>query len=289
MSGNTNLKTSVLVAALSLAIVSTAFAGRIIYVDADATGANDGSSWADAFDDLAIAVDAIEGTDVDEVRVAQGVYRPPTWSRTEHFWLLNGVTIKGGYAGYGEPDPNARDIDKYKTILSGDLLGNDREVSDPCDLLDDPFRADNCYHVVSSVGNDATAVLDGFIIRGGNANGPYSRDHDIGGGMRNAHNSNPTLINCTFLENSAEWGGGMYNAGSPVLTECTFRVNSARYGGGMYNVLSFKPPVTLVNCTFIGNTSQWGGGMDNYESDVTLINCTFSGNRATQKRKEEVE
>jgi len=37
------------------------------------------------------------------------------------FQLINGVVIKGGYAGAGEHDPDARYIDLYKTVLSGDL------------------------------------------------------------------------------------------------------------------------------------------------------------------------
>jgi hypothetical protein len=53
-----------------------------------------------------------------EIRVAQGIYRPyrssahpnETGDREASFQLLNGVTIRGGYAGLGMPNPNARDI-----------------------------------------------------------------------------------------------------------------------------------------------------------------------------------
>jgi hypothetical protein len=50
------------------------------------------------------------------------------------FQLINGVTIKGSYAGFGEPDPDARDIALYETILSGNI-GR---------ILD---KSDNSYHV----------------------------------------------------------------------------------------------------------------------------------------------
>jgi hypothetical protein len=104
----------------------------IYYVDADANGAGDGSSWADAFIYLqhALAEAHSYGSPV-EIRVAQGIYKPSDgilaipeidW-RAVTFQLINGVTIKGGYAGFGEPDPNARDVDAYETILSGDLNG----------------------------------------------------------------------------------------------------------------------------------------------------------------------
>jgi len=103
-------------------------AGRIIYVDAGASGANDGSSWADAYHYLQTAL--IVATVGDEVRVAEGIYQPDQGvgrpgDRNASFQLENGVSIKGGYAGFGQPDPNARDINAYETILSGDLNGDD--------------------------------------------------------------------------------------------------------------------------------------------------------------------
>ena len=81
-----------------LMMVSTA-TGQIIFVDADATGTGTGLSWANAYkflqDGLAIA-DAN-----DEIRVAQGIYKPDedsahpngTGSRTATFQLINGVSI----------------------------------------------------------------------------------------------------------------------------------------------------------------------------------------------------
>jgi hypothetical protein len=127
---------------------------KTIYVDCDAAGANDGSSWADAYNYLQDALMFAAGG--DEIRVAQGVYKPdefvlskrPNLGREESFQLKNSVTLKGGYAGFGESDPDARDIVLYETILSGDLDRNDVDVSDPCDLLNDPTRAENSYHVV---------------------------------------------------------------------------------------------------------------------------------------------
>ena len=133
---------------LLLAIPSQA---GIIYVDADATGANDGSSWADAYQYLGYALD--NASSGDDIHVAQGIYRPSegyvavpdfNW-RTTTFQLKNGVTLKGGYAGFSEPDPNARDIELYETILSGDLAGNDITVHDPCDLPKEPTRSDKLH------------------------------------------------------------------------------------------------------------------------------------------------
>jgi hypothetical protein len=162
------------------------------------------------------------------------------------------VAIKGGYAGFGEPDSNARNIGAYKTILSGDLSGNDRDVNALSELLTDPCRAENSYHVVTGSGCDESAMLNGVTITAGNANGtdPNSR----GGGMYN-NNGRPTITNCTFSENSASFGGGgMYNKehSSPTVTKSTFSSNFATWaGGGMFNHLYSNP--TLTNCILWGN------------------------------------
>ena len=269
------------------------FSNRIIYVDDDAAGAGDGTSWTDAYICLQDALATARPT--DEIHVAQGVYKPDqqvvvstrfgtqivaSGDREATFQLINGVTIKGGYAGFGEPDPDARDVDLYKTILSGDLNGDDVDVSDPYDLVTEPTRTENSYHVVTGSGTDVTAVLDGFAITAGNAND--NQPHDKGGGMHNDSGS-PTVANCTFTGNSARIiGGGMLNdvGSSTAVTNCTFTGNLALFdGGGMFNFSGGIP--TVANCTFSGNSAKLGGGMYNdVESNATVTNCTFSANWA---------
>ena len=249
---------------------------NIIYVDADTTGANTGSSWEHAINSLqdALLVACFYDKPV-EIRVSQGIYTPDRGvgimpgDREASFQLINGVTIKGGYAGFGQ-NHDARYIALYGTILSGDLDGNDGpEFTN---------NSENSYHVVTGSGTDATAMLDGFTITGGNAEGPLSDNR--GGGMYN-DKSSPTLTNCTFSGNSAggDWGGGgMYNFySSPTLVNCAFSANSTTgHGCGMSNDSS-NP--ALLNCMFSGNLAMMsGGGMYNYKSSPTLTNCTFIRN-----------
>ena len=93
---------------------------KTLYVDIAATsGASTGASWADAFTNLQSAL--LAGRIGDTIRIADGTYRPTsTTDRTLGFALRDHVAIYGGYAGYGAPDPDARDIVLYPTILSGD-------------------------------------------------------------------------------------------------------------------------------------------------------------------------
>jgi hypothetical protein len=303
----TNLTSKLAVSLFLMIFAAAALPAGTIYVNDDANGLNDGSSWQNAFKFLQDAL--IVAASGDEIRAAQGIYTPDKGAgitpgdRAVSFQLVNGVTLNGGYAGAGYPDPNTRDIELYETILSGDLNGDDGP-----DFLN---NIENSYHVVVGSGTNQTAVLDGFIITSGNANGSYDAKNNLGGGMFN-HSGNPTIIHCVFRTNSAQSAGaGMCNiASSPAMRYCSFVENSAvgfyaGSGGAMFNRDNSNP--TLVGCTFERNyaydegggmynwqssptltngvftqnsTRLWGGGMFNWESNPTLTNCTFAGNLA---------
>jgi hypothetical protein len=249
--------------------------GNTIYVDADATGVNNGSSWEDAFTTLQPALDvAVVG---DQIWVAEGIYTPtnefsPGDLRSATFQLKNGVALYGGF------DPTVGDVG----WADRDWVNNVIILSGDSGTAGDP--GDNSYHVFyhpPELALDGTAVLDGFTIIAGNAN-DISGPNGSGGGMYNDA-SNPALTNITFIGNSAGYGGGMYNHNSyPTLTNVTFSGNSAiTEGGGMMNFAGSNPELT--NVTFSGNTAPLGGGMSNLlSSSPTLTNVTFSGNSATQ-------
>ena len=255
---------------------------KIIYVDDDAAGANNGSSWADAYNYIQDAL--MMALDGDEIRVAQGVYKPdqfvlsdrPSRGREETFQLKNGVTLKGGYAGFGEADPNARDIKRFETILSGDLNGDDGPGGTTV--------GDNSRHVVTGSGTNDTAIIDGVTITAGYADGidgefPFVNN---GAGMYN-ENGSPTLINCTFTQNIVvlydyeygSLGAAIYNLHShPVIKNCTFGKNST---GGRHGVVySESSSPTISNCVFRDND---GGGIEfQYETRATVSRCSFIGN-----------
>ncbi len=255
---------------LAVALTSQAEAGVTIYVDDSAAGFNDGSSWQNAYTDLqnALAAAAYD----DEIRVGQGTYKPTTGSdRMISFQLIDGVSLCGGYAGFGEADPDAHDVVSFPTILSGNIATLDS-------------NSDNSYHVVKTdISVGPTTILEGFIITGGNANGPAYSDRD-GGGMYN-HTSSPTVTNCIFTGNKASHGGGMYNFdGSLTMTNCTFSGNTANSGGGMFitnNSVAGNP--TVMNCTFSGNMGNEGGAIRFFISpNTTVTNCILWGNTAPQ-------
>ena len=197
-----------------LGVFSSAQAGTLLYVDDDAPLGGDGLSWNTAYKFLQDALfEAAGNATINEIRVAQGAHEPDhdengnvtPGDRAATFQLISGVSLIAGYAGLGAPDPDARDIDLYETILSGDLLGDDGP-----DFVNND---ENSFHVVTGSGTDGTAVLDGLTIFGGNANGEFQNvsEDQCGGGLFNAGGS-PTLIGCTI---EACWAslraGAVYN------------------------------------------------------------------------------
>jgi hypothetical protein len=253
--------------------------GKVIYVDDDAGGAHDGTSWANAFRYLQDALtDANDSERPIEIRVAQGIYKPDqgagiqSGDRAATFRLLHGVTIKGGYAGSGEPDPNAWDPASYETILYGDLQDDD----------DYPNRAtlsDNSSHIVTSVGVDETAVLDGFTITQGAYLGTPSRvSLDLSQGGTGLHNESgaPVIRRCVFSRNfNTCLGSAVLNhTGSAARFEdCTFEENY--YVAALEDYESHS---VFQGCRFIKNYSI---GIRQHASTSDIDDCEFVENRST--------
>jgi predicted outer membrane repeat protein len=274
-----------------------------IYVNSAATGANDGTSWVEAFTDLQTALAAVDSP--VEIWVATGTYYPDEGTgqnnddRNSTFQLINGVAIYGGFTGT-ETILSQRNWETNPAILSGDINKSGNLTG-------------NSYTVVTGSGTNATALIDGFIITMGNSDfttGSGISPNRSGGGMYNL-NGSPTVTNCTFSGNWAVRGGGMFNYtnASPSVNNCNFWGNSAVDGGGMLNLFFSSPMVTycnfsenmtildgggmfnwgncsptISNCTFSGNSASDGGGMINFSSSFpTLTNITFSGNTAVFK------
>jgi predicted outer membrane repeat protein len=129
---------------------------RIIYVDANTPDNNDGSSWAKAYKYLQDALAAAESG--QQIWVAEGTYKPDQGNnvyqgdRGSTFRLKNGVAICGGFVS-GGCDWKDRNPVAHKTILSGDLNGDDLGVGDAT-----ATAKDNCI--------DAQEVFSGMTYKG---------------------------------------------------------------------------------------------------------------------------
>lgn len=242
---------------------SSGFA-TVIYVDVDATaGENDGTSWADAYTNLATAMSACD--DSEDIWVAEGTYRGGWFG----FGLTDGCKIYGGFNGT-ESSLLQRDPKVNETILSGDINN------------DDPIITDNANHVVTFGASitDATR-LDGFTITAGYADGTGFEDE--GGGML-VTTGYPTLVLLVFNYNHADSAGGaLYIANSDLeLDRCTFHDNDAAGGGA---VLLSNADVKFSNSLFHhnsadGTSSGVGGAIQIALSDPVFANLTIMDNYA---------
>ncbi len=274
-----------------LMAVSTAF-GQIIYVDSDAVGNNDGTSWPNAYKYLQEALaDANSSPKPVKIRVAQGIYKPDANSadpngsgdRYAAFELINGVAIKGGYAGFGKPDPNERNIDVYDTILSGDLNADDEP-----NFVN---NAENSYNVIYISWSEGSASIDGFTITSGSANGS-NLFTSRGGGLCNYGGGKLLMTNCKLRNNYALYGGGVsIRYGKEEQTKiisCLFSQNKAHYGGGALELHNSSP--SIVDCRFIQNSGAGGGAIYCYNFIMSpeekycspkIINSEFTDNKST--------
>ena len=264
------LSLSALLALAPLAAADT------LHVDANlASGANDGSSWADAFQGTlglqsALAA-AVAG---DQVFVADGTYKATdTGSRTVSFALENGVEVYGSFLG-GETTPSERPpFGTAPSVLEGDLAGDDGLAQ----------FGDNTFHLVTTVGTDATAVLDGFVVRGGAATAAGG-NNDKGAGILCLGAVGPTIRNCNFRDNRCTFGGAagyINNGGFPTFTDCSFEDGVGGSFGGAFDIAS-GGNVRFERCLFTGNTAARAGALEIFNSTGPVVsNCVFVGNTAT--------
>jgi len=256
-----------LVVAILVAVSPTPLKAGVLYVNATATGANNGSSWADAFTSLQSGLSAAGSG--DELWVAAATYKPTgTADRTISFAVKNNVGVYGGFNGT-ETLRSQRNPTVNVTILSGDI-GTPGTATD------------NSYHVVTADGTvTAAGVLDGFTITAGQADG--ATPNDRGGGMWD-NGGAPTLGNLVFSGNVAafEGGGLRVTSGAPTLANCTFTGNTVGFGGAGGGMKSGGgSSVTATNCVFrsnqISSASVGAGGVES-AGGMTLVNCVIAQN-----------
>ena len=230
-----------------------------IFVDADATGANNGNTWTDAFTDLQSALNTVLSG--HQIWVAEGTYFPTASAdRTVSFQIKHNIEIYGGFQG-GETSITQRDWKTNLTILSGEIgLSTTKE--------------DNTFVIVDYPNTSTVGKLDGLIIQDGNAN-------EIGGSGR--VNGAAVKINAYKTP----------SYGMLQFKNMVFRNNYASSGGGAIYVEAGNGGAALPNfelCDFINNESGSSGGAVYHSAyggidgdghiSSTFSKCTFLQNKA---------
>jgi hypothetical protein len=243
-----------LILILLLLTVATAFS-RIVYVKTGAAGANNGTSWLNAYTSLTTALNnSIAG---DTLKVATGTYKPGV-ADTARFRMQNSVVLLGGYST--DTTITTRNWSLYPTILSGEILN-----------LTYPY--DNIKTLISGFNINSSAVWDGFIAEASSETT-----------LMLSGNSQPTFRNFIFRNNYADnimvTAGAAVTSqgGSPKFINCIFHNNNALFNNGTAYFYNGSAPA-FVNCLFVKNRSSDTTSVIYLSgSTASITNSTFFGN-----------
>ena len=306
--------------ATCLSPISTAFSvtdyiinptsGRA-YVTVSGNGIGDGSSWANAHSSLANVLMAAQAcSNITEIWVGAGTYYPEynpvdgsSDNRDKSFLMLQGVKIYGGFPAVPEDGVNYIEINPTTGVMVTDTRKSLDDATPNLSVLsgdlnkDGQLGAGDAYHVVVSAGlryyqtetaTNRNARLDGFVIRGGNANGSNlvtingeNISQSVGGGVVN-YGSGLVMRKMIFENNSAaQRGGAIYSSNSTVLVaNATFFSNQSSEGGAVAN--DANSTLVLLNSLLHHNTGwNYGGAIANYYgSTAWAVNATIADNNA---------
>ena len=198
--------------------------GQYVYVDEDATGNNNGTSWANAFNELRDAI-YVAGRyeNVQQIWVADGTYSPHPTDRDTSFILNDSIKIYGGFLGF-ETTLAQRTTNADLVHLSGDI-----------NITDTLW--DNSYHTVSLSASCKECVLDGVTITYGHADNALNGNH-IGAGVLNKGKG--LFKNVVFERNYAtDQGAALHSSGmgaNLIIEGCIFRLNISNLGRDVVNL-----------------------------------------------------
>jgi len=164
------------------------------------------------------------------------------------------------------------------TILDGSNTGRPLTINTGATVNISLFTIQN------GVSSFSGGAIDNYGTVTVNSNTFINNSAQYGGAIFNAYGSTLNVIESTFIDNRGFFGGGgIYDAeGTSTVTDSTFTNNLADYGGAIYTYGT----VTVSDSTFTGNNAtNYGGAIYNfygYDYDATLnvTESTFNGNTA---------
>ena len=274
---------------------------KIYYVSP--TGTGDGSSWTNTMSlekalTTAKAGDQIWVQGFEQIDNLNELYIVPESMKATGFTLKSGVQLYGGFKG-DETTLDARETLgkpyqlRYRTVLSGDISGNDAVDNTSLIFPANQTRDDNATHVLSvnmepsesNNNNTYPTVVNGFSIGGGQADGT---DEKGGGIYIHGDNTNGGIFRierCFFVNNYATQGGAIYvdadvqnqNNNISLINQCAIYNNAAGERGAVVNAgggIYLDGAATVVNSSIFNNEN---GGL-RLSSVSKVVNSTVARN-----------
>jgi len=220
------------------------YPGDIIYVDEDATGYNNGTSWDDAYTELRDALAHVElcpGA-VTAIWVAAGTYKPTESpaDTTATFELIDGIDMYGHFEGIG----------RYETSIEDRVFDNPANESRlEGQIGTSPSEA---VQYVVTAGSITDLVFDGFTVRGA-----YSGEGILSGAgilINDCPNADLRIVRCKVQANN-KYG-----------IDSTAAEDSASH-------------FELEDCEIAGNSMY---GLKCYRSWPLIVATEFDGENLTQ-------
>ena len=280
-------------------------AGSVIYVRVNGTG--DGSSWANAMNDIYEAVQKAVAANSDasqrpDVWVAAGTYsRNPSNNDPACFIIEEGVDVYGGFPADGNPGMDDRrplvstsiyvegmdasEVQKYETIIQpatttisssdrGSRDVNRRVLAQHDEYSPREFPGSDYYDNPNFETNyyytgkfEVPTVWDGFTIQHGFLNIGDQRS-DGGAGARIYENV--TLTNC-IVQNNENFQRGYGSESSDSRAGGVYA-----FGGTLINCYIQQNKLGRTDSSRQGESACYGGGV--YLNYGTLYNCIIADN-----------
>ncbi|MDP7399639.1 MAG: right-handed parallel beta-helix repeat-containing protein, partial [Lentisphaeria bacterium] len=247
--------------------VATSYLGTAVYID------DDGISGFTAGDSM--WVDSNSNGQYDEASDIE-LNGSPQEGDISTGAAKNVVFIDSGPAGIDADDSTwidrgglIPDVSVYVTAASGS----------EATIIDAQARG---RAIVFQNGEDRNCIFNDFTLRNGDMTGGQ------GGAVYCVNNSDPVFINCSFLDNVADFGGAVYAESSPRFEDCTFDANQANFGGAAeFSTLTCH--AIVEQCTVLNNIADdmdGDGGGGGFKiagiANVRIENTEFYSNKAAE-------
>jgi hypothetical protein len=228
-----------------------------IFVNKNAAGSNDGTTWKDAFVNLKDACDMASQFPEDmpkEIWIAAGTYK--RGSGSDDFFLLSANTSYiGGFAGW-EDFKGQRNAASYETIITGETIRNGSQYENS--LFHSGYYYENTF-IRNTVLNGDIAFEDismNYLNFSLDVNyTPCAIFANYVGSdfssLQNKYNIRITRVKTEYCDIY------LYNAGGDILLEDTSIKHSGFYGLYIRCIIgNIGEKVTLRRCTSEGNIGQ---------------------------------
>ncbi|MEL7123387.1 MAG: choice-of-anchor Q domain-containing protein, partial [Bacteroidota bacterium] len=283
-----------------------ALVDRIIYVDQNALGSDNGTTWANAYLTLTEALaDARSTNDEVEIWVADGIYFPDEGTNivdadgnasaannSNATFLVDrdGINIYGGFMG-GEGSRMFIDPSTNLTILSGDIDANDTKNGDGITEAVSDQSGTNAKTILTIKDISSPSLsntLEGLVFTAATETAVVINEET------NAESITVNLSENSFIGNEGEMGGAVQiisSTGASVnttISNSTFKSNNADNGGAIYvETNSAASMITLTDLELESNSSSNTGGALYYLADdanassLNLTRVDFKTNEAS--------